>query len=197
MFLWFWAYIWVRKKKSNAIRAISFQYLLFVVFKSYFMSVSEDLQQTLQQVLSGNPWYGLPVYSIIDKASFEAAFEKPQGVVHNIAGIVLHMLSWTKEVIDRLNGVDAQQPSSGDWPDPGIPDEQKWHNYVNDLKLVNVNLQGLIQNFPEEKWNEPINDERNRELGTGVNYKELVNGLIQHHVYHSAQIAILNRMING
>ena len=69
--------------------------------------------------------------------------------------------------MDRMNGATAQLPSSGDWPGPGKPDEQKWQNYVNDLKLANVNLLGLIQNFPEEDWNGPIKDERNRELAIG------------------------------
>jgi len=64
--------------------------------------------------------------------------------------VVLHMIAWTEEVIDRMNGQAAQMPFSGDWPDPGTPDEQKWQNYVSDLKLVNVNLLGIIQNFPEE-----------------------------------------------
>ena len=159
------------------------------------MSISEKLSKELEKILSGDPWYGSPVYTIIEKVSFETAYEKPPGSVHNIAGIVLHMLSWTEEVMDRMNGMTAQMPSSGDWPDPGTPDEQKWQQYVNDLKLVNVNLLGIIQNFPEEQWNEPILDERNPELGTGVNYEELVNGLLQHHVYHSAQIALLTRII--
>jgi uncharacterized damage-inducible protein DinB len=161
------------------------------------MTISENLKQELEKVLSGDPWYGSPVYNIIEQVSFEAAFEKPPGSADNIAGIVLHMLSWTEEVLDRMNGMAAQLPSSGDWPDPGTPDEQKWQNYVNDLKLVNVNLLGVIQNFPVEKWNELINDERNRELGTGVSYEQLIDGLIQHHIYHSAQIALLNRIING
>ncbi|ASU32305.1 DinB family protein [Mucilaginibacter xinganensis] len=161
------------------------------------MGISEKLSKQLAQVLSGDPWYGLPVYSIIEKVSFETAYEKPAGSAHNIAGIVLHMLSWSEEVMDRMNGMSAQQPSSGDWPEPAAPDEQKWQQYVNDLKLVNVNLLGIIQNFPEEQWSEPTLDERNPELGTGVNYEELVHGLIQHNVYHSAQIALLTRIING
>ncbi|HVS92223.1 MAG TPA: DinB family protein [Mucilaginibacter sp.] len=148
-------------------------------------------------VLSGNPWYGDNVYSIIEKVSFEAAFEKPQGAAHSIAEIVLHMLSWTEEVMDRLNGKEAGPPLSGDWPEAGVPEEQKWQNYVNDLKLVNVNLQRVIGDFDEEKWNEPMNDKREHALGTGVSYKQLVNGLIQHHIYHSGQISILNRIING
>jgi len=161
------------------------------------MPTSAKLQNELESILSGDPWYGDPVYQIIEQVSFEAAFEKPPGAAHTIAEIVLHMLSWTEEVLDRLNGKPASQPLSGDWPETGRPDEQKWQNYVNDLKLVNVNLLGIIQDFPEEKWNEPMNGERSRELGDGVSYEALVNGLIQHHIYHSGQIAILNRIING
>jgi uncharacterized damage-inducible protein DinB len=161
------------------------------------MTTSEKLSLELESVLSIGPWYGSPVYDIIKQVSFEAAYEKPAGTAHNIAEIVLHMLAWTEEVLDRMNGMDAGIPSSGDWPPTGNPDEQKWQNYVDDLKLVNVNLLGLIQSFPEEKWNELINSERNRELGSGVTYEELVNGLIQHHIYHTGQIAVLNRIING
>ncbi len=159
------------------------------------MTISEKLSKELEQVLSGDPWYGSPVYDIIEKVNFETAFEKPQGSVHNIAEILLHMLSWTEEIIDRMNGMTAQQPSSGSWPETGSPTEQKWQQYVNDLKLVNVNLIGVIQNFPEEQWSEPILEERNPELGTGVSHEELVRGLIQHHIYHSAQIALLTKII--
>ena len=159
------------------------------------MTISEKLSTELQKILSGDAWYGLPVYDIIDKATFESAYEKPPGSIHNIAEIVLHMIAWTEEVMDRMNGLSAGIPTSGDWPDTGAPDEQKWQNYVDDLKLVNVNLIGVIQNFPQEQWDEPIKDERNREMGTGVSYEELINGLIQHHIYHSGQIALLNRIL--
>jgi len=161
------------------------------------MTTSEKLQHELEKVLSGDPWYGTPVYQIMEQISFEAAFEKPQHAAHNIAEIVLHMLAWTEEVMDRMNGLTAGIPSSGDWPSTGTPDEQKWQNYVDDFKLVNVNLLGLIKSFPAEQWNEPVKDERNREVGSGVTYEELVNGLIQHNIYHSGQIAVLNRIING
>ncbi|GAC1311382.1 MAG: hypothetical protein NVSMB24_30750 [Mucilaginibacter sp.] len=156
------------------------------------MTKSEQIKQNLEQVLWGEPWYGRPVYSIIDQVSFEAAYEKPAGSVHNIAGIVLHMLAWTEEVLDRLNGIAAGVPSSSDWPDPGKPDEQKWQIYVNDLKLVNVNLLGAIQNFPEEKWDELINDVREAEPTT--TYEDLIAGFIQHQIYHAGQIALLLRI---
>ncbi len=157
------------------------------------MTISEQLSQDLEKVLYGNPWYGLPVYDIIGQVSFEAAFEKPPGSVHNIAGIVLHMISWTEEVMDRMNGQTAQVPSSGDWPDPGTPEEQKWQNYDSDLKLVNVNLLGIIQNFPEEQWADMVNGTIENDPGT--TYEDLVKGLIQHHIYHAGQVSLLNRLL--
>jgi len=156
------------------------------------MTKSEQLKAELECVLWGDAWYGPAVYVIIEQVSFEAAYEKPQGSVHNIAGIVLHMLAWTEEVLDRMNEMAAGMPSSGDWPDPGKPDEQKWQNYVNDLKLVNVNLLGVIQIFPEEKWSELITDTRETEPVT--NYEDLVRGFIRHQVYHAGQIALLTRI---
>ena len=156
------------------------------------MNTSDQLQQELEKILTGQPWYGSPIYDIIEPVGFEAAYEKPGGAVHNIAGIVLHMISWTEEVIDRMNGMAAQIPSSGNWPDPGTPDEQKWRNYISDLKLVNVNLIGIIQAFPENQWDELINDTRASEPVT--TYKGLIQGFIQHQVYHAGQIALLNKI---
>jgi uncharacterized damage-inducible protein DinB len=156
------------------------------------MTISEKLYNQLQEVLSGQPWYGPSVYEIVDGISFEAAYEKPAGSIHSIAGIILHITGWTEEVMDRMNGMDAQLPVRGDWPEPGLPDEQKWKWIVEDVKLVNVNLAGFIQNFPEEKWSEPVAGKPATET-----YEYQVSGLIQHHIYHSAQIALLNRMING
>ncbi len=159
------------------------------------MTTSEKLQQELEKVLSGRPWYGTGIYDTIAKISFEAAYEKLPGSVHNIAEIVLHMVAWTEEVMDRMNGMTAGVPTSGDWPETGKPDEQKWQNYVDDLKLVNVNLIRIIQTFPDEQWDEPIDDQRgDRPV---VTYEALINGLIQHHIYHAGQIALLNRIING
>ena len=159
------------------------------------MNTAEQLEQELQKVLSGEPWYGLPIYSILDQVTFESAYEKPASSAHNIAEIVLHMFSWTEEVMDRLNEKPAGLPLSGNWPEPGAPDEQKWQLWIADLKLVNVNLVKVIREFPEDRWDEPIIDERGDEPVT--TYKELIYGFIQHQIYHAGQIALLNQIIKG
>jgi uncharacterized damage-inducible protein DinB len=157
------------------------------------MNTSIKLQQELTKVLSGEPWYGDCIYDIIEPVTFEMAYDKPPGAAHSIVEIVMHMVSWTEEVIDRMNGKPAGVPFSGDWPEPGSPEEQRWQNYVDDLKLVNVNLLEAIRKFPEEQWNEPIEDKRSDEPPTS--YKELIYGFIQHQIYHAGQIAVLKRIV--
>lgn len=158
-------------------------------------TTAEILEKKLDNVLYGEPWYGTPIYEIIENVSFEAAFERPGKSVHTIAEIVLHMFSWTEEVLDRLNGKPAGLPVSGDWPPPGTPDEETWKLWVADLKLVNVNLVKAIRNLSADQWDEPTNDERGGEPVT--THAELVDGFIQHQIYHAGQIAILAKIING
>lgn len=157
-------------------------------------TISTKLQQELEKILSGQPWYGSPVYAILEQVTFETAYEKA-GHAHTIAEIILHMLSWTEEVMDRLNEKPASLPLSGNWPATGDPDEQKWKLWIDDLKLVNVNLIKAVRDFPEEKWNEPIIDERGDEPVT--TYEEMVYGLIQHHIYHAGQVAVLMKVVVG
>src|ERR1700750_1085067 len=119
------------------------------------MTTNQQLQQELEKALSGQPWYCEAIYTILDKVAFESAYERA-GHAHTIIEIVMHMVSWTEEVIDRLNEKPASLPVSGNWPHPGEPDEQKWKMWIDDLKLVNVNLSQTIRDFPQDKWAELI-----------------------------------------
>lgn len=159
------------------------------------MKTGEKLIQELEKVLSGQPWYGPSVYEILGRITFDSAYEKPSHAAHNVAEILLHMLSWTEEIMDRLNGMTAGTPSSGDWPPVGAPDEKKWQMWIDDLKLVNVNLVKVIRDLPEDQWAELIDDKRGDEPVT--THEELVYGFIQHQIYHAGQIAILVKIVNG
>ena len=161
------------------------------------MTNSTRLYNQLSTVLYGHAWYGTPIYTIIDNIIFEAAFERTPGASHTIAEILMHMLAWTEEVTSRMQGNGAGTPKAGDWPDVGEPDEQKLQQMVNNFKLANVELLQLIDEFPEDKWSQPTNDERGRYSGDELSYEAMIAGLIQHHVYHAGQIVLLNKMNNG
>lgn len=157
------------------------------------MTINEKLVNEINKVFSGQPWYGSPIYDILGHVTFETVYERPAKGGHTIAEIILHMLSWTEEIIDRLNEMPAGFPSSGNWPEPGAPDEEKWKMWIADIKLVTLNLVRVIQEFPEEKWNQLTIDERPEEPKT--TYQEMVEGFIQHQIYHAGQVALLNKAV--
>ncbi len=158
------------------------------------MKIGERLKSELENVLAGSPWYGLSVYDIIDKIPFSSAFENPYWITHSIAEILLHMTGWTEEIISRMEGRAAGLPLGGDWPSQGEPEEQKWSSWVYNFKTINESLLRVIMEFPEHRWSEPINDERNL-AKKGVSYEALITGLAQHHVYHSGQISLLKTKV--
>ncbi|WP_345950319.1 DinB family protein [Mucilaginibacter sp. PAMB04274] len=157
------------------------------------MKTADKLQQELENIFVGRPWYGTPISTIITQGNWIAAYDKLPGSVHSIAHIMLHMIGWTEEVISRLQGNQASEPARGDWPEPGEGSEQKWQQLVIDLDEANSNLIKAMQALPDNKWDELINDQRG--LGEPVTtYKGLIYGFIQHQIYHAGQIALLNRM---
>ncbi|GAB2696754.1 hypothetical protein GCM10027037_20890 [Mucilaginibacter koreensis] len=159
------------------------------------MATSAQLAKQFTEIFSGQPWYGNHIYSILEPVDFETAYDRPVNAGHSIIEILLHMLSWTEEVTARMGGKMASEPAGGDWPEAGDPDEQKWPQLVNNLKLANVNLEKVIQDFPAERWSEPVNDQRGTEPVS--TYQGLIEGFLQHQIYHAGQIALLTKQLHG
>ncbi len=150
-----------------------------------------NLIDELQKAFDGDAWHGNNTMSLLRSANPNKVFTHPITGAHSIAELVLHLTAWTEEVIARLNGAVANEPSRGDWPVPTQQSQTEWELMVSDFEKVNQKLISFIGNFDLSRWSSNTNDERNRSLGTGVNNAQLLNGLIQHHAYHSGQIALL------
>ena len=152
---------------------------------------SSDLIKELEQVVSGDPWYGSSVSKILEAVDPRIAFFRI-GNSHSIAEILLHMIAWTEETQSRLEGNEASQPFRGDWPDA---ESYSWLELIGLFLLANEHLVHTIAQMDEPSFYEQVIDMRDPAMGTGVNNGELIRGLIQHHVYHSGQVALLTNNI--
>lgn len=158
------------------------------------MTEVERLIDQLQRAVDGDAWHGDPVVSVIARASFARANAKPPNASHSIRDIVRHMTAWTSEVRRRLAGAPAAEPQEGDWPKAAGNDERAWRAEVAAFKAANDALIADLRALAGAQLFEPTTDPRNRETGTGVTRYVLLHGLVQHHAYHSGQIAILARL---
>ena len=121
------------------------------------------------------------------------AAAKPIATAHSIWELVLHIAAWKNEVRNRLSGAPAGEPLEGDWPPVGAPTAERWSAAREHLELAHRLLVSAVRDLHEPKLFEATHDARNRALGIGVTYYELLHGIVQHDVYHAGQIAILSK----
>jgi len=147
----------------------------------------------LEREHAGDPWHGSPLSLILDGITHHQAAARPIAAAHSIWELVLHLTGWKNEVRRRLSGAPAGEPEDGDWPPAGNPTPERWIEAREKLELAHRLLVSAVKDFSEPNLFIPSNDARDRELGVGVTYYELLHGIVQHDVYHAGQIAILRK----
>lgn len=143
--------------------------------------------RSLKSVYSGGPWYGDSILNKVRDISSEQAFNRPLPQAHTIAELVAHMINWRKLLAKRLQGDDAffvTQKTSFDWqlidPSPATA----WKSL---LKALDDNQQQILAEL--EKADDAF---LNRKVAKRkYSYRVLVNGIIQHDIYHLGQIVLL------
>ena len=159
------------------------------------MTEIDRIIDQLQREYDGDPWHGSPLKAILEGVSAAQAAAKPARSVHSIWELVLHISAWKGEVRRRVSGAPAREPEEGDWPPPGEQTPERWREALQRLQSAQAQLLAAIRQLPESRLYEPTSDPRNKPLGSGVSYYELLHGMVQHDVYHSGQIALLKKAL--
>ncbi len=147
----------------------------------------------LEREHAGDPWHGSPLSRILDGISHSQAAKRPIAGGHSVWELVLHLAAWKNEARRRLSGAAAAEPLEGDWPAVGEISKDSWLQARERLELAHRLLVSAVRELPEPKLFEATTDERDRALGVGVTYYELLHGIVQHDVYHAGQIGILKK----
>lgn len=158
-------------------------------------SESRRLIDQFKRAHDGDPWHGSPVRAILEGVTHEQAARRPPNGAHSIWELVLHVTGWRNEAARRATGKPAAAPAGGDYPDAGDPTAARWKAALEALDASHANLAAVVQGLSDDHLLKPTNDPRNRPLGTGVTYYELLHGIVQHDAYHAGQIAILSKIL--
>lgn len=153
-----------------------------------------ELSNELKKAFNGDAWHGDNLLHQLNKVKPEQAYRHFIPEAHSIAEIVLHITSWTLEVTDRIMGDKAKEPVMGDWPVPVGFTADNWEAIVAACIAANEKLIQVCEQLDRNAYDLGLAEERDRALGSGVSRAELLNGIIQHHAYHSGQIALLLKL---
>jgi hypothetical protein len=156
------------------------------------MNEVEAIRADLHATLAGDPWHGSSLAAVLDGIGATAAAAYTVPGRHSAWEMTLHVTGWTREVARRLRGEEPGLPPGGDWPlisDPA--NASAWQAAIVDLQCAHHELDLALQGFCASRLDERVGGERDAPLGTGVTWRQMLLGVLQHDAWHGGQIALL------
>jgi uncharacterized damage-inducible protein DinB len=146
--------------------------------------------RNLENTLDGDPWFGRPVYSILREVDTTIAFKKPDAGSHSLMDLLYHMHTWAEFTLkriekDKINDLAAFEKMDWREIDPEIHD---WDEGLAAFIATNQQIIALLQEKDDAFLNEIVDYRQ-------YNFRFLLNGLIQHNIYHLGQVAYLRKLL--
>lgn len=150
------------------------------------------IKEQLTHIYEGDPWYGGSITTVLESVNPNHVFESPNREMHSIVEILAHMLSWREFVEQRLSGDDkyfVEQEKSFDWKRFSTDRKCAWNSMRDRLKTNQQHLLDLLQNHDDSLLEQKV-------AGKPYSYLYLLNGILQHDLYHLGQIVYINKLLN-
>jgi uncharacterized damage-inducible protein DinB len=149
----------------------------------------QSIITNLEKVNGGQPWYGRPVYEMLDEIDPAIVYKKPNKQ-HSLADLLYHMITWADFTLHRIKG-DKEKDMSVfeelDWREIN-PKIHTWKKGLAQFKDIHKNIVELL-NHKDDKFLKEMVDYRK------YNFRFLLNGLIQHNIYHIGQVAYVKKLL--
>ena len=147
--------------------------------------------KSFESTLSGQPWFGRAVYEILGEVDQSKANTKPNGTEHSMIELVWHMNTWAGFVLGSLENKTADEMKSieaNDWREID-PKTHTWNKGVEALKATHSRIIELLNQKENDNFLSDIVPTRK------FNYRFMLNGLVQHNIYHLGQVAYIKKML--
>jgi len=151
----------------------------------------QSIIRNLIQVNSGEPWFGRAVYTILDEIDPAIVYQKSNDNSHSLIQLLYHMITWaefTLKSIEKSGKEDIAAIEQLDWReiDPAI---HSWQKGLVEFKNVNEQIITLLETKDDEFLKEMAGYRK-------YNFRFLLNGLIQHNIYHLGQVAYVKKLFS-
>lgn len=148
----------------------------------------EELVHKLKESFKGKPWFGDSLINKLYRIDYRLVNRTLPDSKNSIAMIIQHIINWRVFVIEKMlrnEAFEIEKNSSKDWTEIVINTELEWEKLLS--KLISTQNK-IIETLEEQMINEYLN---NKVPGHNYSFEYLLNGIIQHDIYHSGQIGLL------
>lgn len=153
------------------------------------MNELQQLVQQYDQTLSGDAWYGDPVWKILEGIDAKCAAAAPVSGVHTIWQLVMHMAFWERIAAGRFSG-PVTPDEAGNFPATPPADDKAWQRTLDSFRDSNREFRDAMLLLDSGKLDADT-------PGGQRSFRYELVGIIQHHIYHTGQIALLKKAYLG
>lgn len=137
----------------------------------------------------GKPWYGDSICKILENITPANAFWQPTESAHSIAQLTSHLIYWRQPLIKRLNGdleFKASAKSEDNWKSNDQLKKEGWNSLKKSFDESQTQLVSKLEIQKDSILKKNYSDK--------VTFQDLINGILQHDLYHIGQIAYLKNI---
>jgi uncharacterized damage-inducible protein DinB len=145
---------------------------------------------SFETILSGQPWFGRAVYEILEEADESKVHTKPNDTEHSMIELLWHMNVWAEFTLGSLEGRNAEEMKAieaNDWREID-PKTHTWKKGLEELKSIHKKIIELLNQKDDSFLSEIVPLRK-------FNFRFMLNGLIQHNIYHLGQVAYVKKML--
>ena len=143
----------------------------------------------MREVLCGKPWYGKSVLTLLNEVNQDLVYQKPNDASHSMIELLYHTITWaefTQHRLEKDQNMDLKAFELLDWRKTN-PEIHTWNNGIAEFTAANNKVIELLMASTDELLDEKVDFRE-------YNFRYLLNGLIEHNIYHLGQIAYLKRL---
>jgi uncharacterized damage-inducible protein DinB len=147
----------------------------------------QSLIKNLQEVVNGEPWYGQSVNAIFKTIDATSVYKKPSQNSHSLIQLLYHMNIWAEFTLAQIENkvTDVSVFEKKDWIEIN-PAEHTWEKGTKQFNSVHEEIINELQKRTDNFLDGAVKFR-------DYNFRYLINGLIQHNIYHLGQIVYLNK----
>lgn len=148
----------------------------------------ERIINLFENLFNGDPWIDVTIQKTLHKISAPQAAAKVLSNCNSIWEIVNHMISWRKNVLQRLQGKIMTTPDHN-YIEPVVDTSQEaWVKTLQAFQQTQREWISFLATFDVENF-------ETKYPSNGMDYYEHIHGIIQHDAYHLGQIVLLSKFV--
>jgi uncharacterized damage-inducible protein DinB len=146
----------------------------------------QRIAEQLRRAVEGGAWHGPSVLETLSGVDARTAEARPISSAHSIWEILHHITAWTRAIVRRLNGEAIELEGADDWPPVQDASEASWQSALASFRAAQDELLAKMKSMGNDELGMPV---------PGKNYSNsfMLHGIVQHHLYHAGQMAILKK----